>query len=111
MKKNNNTMSKKFYTHDEILNKFIGEKETPARIEFDMNVELFLVGRKIKELREAKKMTQEDLGKLIGVQKAQISKIENGNNLTISTIAKVFKALGLNLKLQIEDNNMTVKTC
>ena len=30
-------------------------------------------------------MTQEDLGKLIGVQKAQISKIENGNNLTLST--------------------------
>ncbi len=104
-------MNEKFYTHDEILNEFIGEKETPERIEFDMNVELFLVGRKIKQLREAKSMTQEDLGKLIGVQKAQISKIENGTNLTISTIAKVFKALGLNLKLKVEDTEMTFTTC
>ena len=38
---------------------------------------------------------------LIGVQRAQISRIENGKNLTFSTIARVFKAMGISAKLEI----------
>ena len=46
-------------------------------------------------------VTQEELGNLIGVQRAQISRIENGKNLTFSTIARVFKAMGISAKLEI----------
>ena len=46
-------------------------------------------------------MTQEELGNLIGVQRAQISRIENGKNLTFSTISRVFKAMGISAKLEI----------
>ncbi|KAA3944217.1 helix-turn-helix transcriptional regulator, partial [Bacteroides ovatus] len=46
-------------------------------------------------------LTQEELGNLIGVQRAQISRIENGKNLTFSTIARVFKAMGISAKLEI----------
>ncbi|MFR9650099.1 MAG: helix-turn-helix transcriptional regulator [Rikenellaceae bacterium] len=92
-----------FTSLDTILDETFGEKGTRSREEYDSSVELWMVGRKIKEIREAKRLTQEDLGKLIGVQKAQISKIENGKNLTISTIIKVFKALNLEAKLRIED--------
>lgn len=35
----------------------------------------------------------------MGVQKAQVSKIENGKNLNFSTIAKAFKAMDIPAKL------------
>lgn len=98
--------NKDFYTHNEVVNSLVGAKGTPERTAFDTETELFLIGRKIKEIRESKKMTQETLGKLIGVQKAQISKIENGKNLTISTIVKIFNALGASIKLQIENKDI-----
>ena len=46
-------------------------------------------------------MTQEEIGSLIGVQRAQISRIESGKNLTFSTIARIFKAMGISAKLEI----------
>ncbi|MFI3289919.1 MAG: helix-turn-helix transcriptional regulator [Rikenellaceae bacterium] len=97
-----NTKSE-FTSLDTILDETFGKKGTESRKEYDSSIELWMVGQKIKEIRESKQLTQEDLGKLIGVQKAQISKIENGKNLTISTIIKVFKALNLEAKLRIED--------
>ena len=60
----------------------------------------------IKTARQERHMTQEELGKLIGVQKAQISKLENSaNSATIDTIIKVFKALKaeINFKVKLEN--------
>lgn len=70
-----------------------------------------MIGEAIKRTRLDKNMTQEDLGKLIGVQKAQISRIENGKNLTLATVIKIFKALGVNARLEIEDNGYKVALC
>ena len=48
-------------------------------------------------------MTQEQLGELVGVQKAQISRLENNTgNVTLETILKVFSALKAKIKMQIE---------
>ena len=46
------------------------------------------MGERIKELRKSKGLTQEELGKLIGVQKSAILKYEKGmvKNLKQSTI-------------------------
>ncbi|WP_449451364.1 helix-turn-helix transcriptional regulator [Spirosoma profusum] len=52
-------------------------------------------------------MTQEELGKLVGVQKVQISKLENStNSATIDTILRVFKALKaeISFNVKLEDN-------
>ena len=46
-------------------------------------------------------MTQEELAQKIGVQRSQVSKIESGRNLTLSTIARVFKAMGMKAALSI----------
>ncbi len=99
------TESKKevFTSLDVMLDQTFGTKGSSQRVEYDMQVELWMVGQKIKEIRESKALTQEDLGKLIGVQKAQISKIENGKNLTMATIIRVFKALNLDAKLLVEN--------
>jgi len=48
-------------------------------------------------------MTQTDLGALVGVQKAQISKVENNmTNARFDTILKVFNALGARVRLSVE---------
>ena len=53
-----------------------------------------LIGLMIKKVWKERSMTQEELGKLIGVQQAEISKLEKGlKNVTISTVLRVFEAL------------------
>lgn len=55
----------------------------------------YIIGEAIKQARKEKKLTQAQLGELMGVQRAQISRIENGKNLTIGTIVRAFKAMGV----------------
>ena len=93
--------TKKFYTLEEIEDKYIGEKGTPKRNAYEEELNSFLIGEAIKQARQSKNLTQEELGNLIGVQRAQISRIEKGKNLTFSTIARVFKAMGISAKLEI----------
>ena len=45
------------------------------------------IGLMIRNERLRKGLTQEELGKRIGVGKAQISKIESGKGLTIKTLS------------------------
>ena len=55
------------------------------------------VGSLIKEARLAKGLTQEELGKLVGVQKSAIAKYESGRvvNIKRSTLQKLATALSL----------------
>lgn len=65
------------------------------------------LGQIIKEARIAKGLTQEELGKLVGLQKSAIAKYENGRvvNIKRSTLQKLAKALGLRgSDLVIESN-------
>ena len=91
----------KFYSEEEIIDKHIGVKGTLRRDKFEGDLHSFLIGEAIKRARLSKNLTQEDLGSILGVQRAQISRIENGRNLTFSTIAKVFKAMDISAKLEI----------
>lgn len=102
---------KKFYTQEEVKDILIGKRGTSERDNYESELNLFLVGEAIKRTRLDKNLTQEDLGKLIGVQKAQISRIENGKNLTLATVIKIFKALGVNARLEIEDSGYKVALC
>ena len=97
--------AKKFYTEEEILDKYIEEKGTPKREQLEADLNSFLIGEAIKQARKSKNLTQEELGNLIGVKRAQISRIENGKNLTFSTIVRVFKAMGISAKLEIENQD------
>ncbi len=48
----------------------------------------------IKQTRQQQNLTQKQLGEHMGVQEAQISKIESGKSITYATIVRAFKALG-----------------
>lgn len=61
------------------------------------------IGLMIRNERLRKGLTQEELGKRIGVGKAQISKIESGKGLTIKTITKVLDALGMSASVILQN--------
>jgi transcriptional regulator with XRE-family HTH domain len=61
-----------------------------------------IIGKMIKSARQERQLTQEELGQLVGVQKAQISKLERGaNSATIDTLLKVFSALQAEIYFQV----------
>ena len=55
------------------------------------------IGEKIKQARNIKGMTQEELGKIVGVQKSAIAKYESGRvvNIKRSTLQKIASALSI----------------
>jgi len=95
----------KMMTLDELKDKHIGEVGTEERDKYEFDLKVELLGDAIKKTRKERKLTQEQLGELIGVQKSQISKLErNTKNVTIETILKVFRALKTNIKFSVEMN-------
>jgi len=62
--------------------------------------QLFIkIGDKIKELRESKNLSQQDLAALCNFEKSNMSRIEAGRtNLTIKTLFKISNALKVPLK-------------
>lgn len=100
----------KMMTLDQMKDKDIGKIGTPERDKYEFDLRMEVLGGMIKTIRKERNLTQEQLGKLIGVQKSQISKLErNTKNVTIETILKVFKALKANVKFSVEVNESEFK--
>ena len=100
----------KTYTLDEITDKHIGKKGTPKREAFENELRLDLLGEAIRQARKERQLTQEELGQLVGVKKAQISKLENSlTDARFDTIIKVFKALNAKIVFNVELLNQKVK--
>jgi HTH-type transcriptional regulator / antitoxin HipB len=98
------------YSLDEITDKHIGKQGTPKRDVFENELRLDLIGEAIRQARIERNMTQEELGRLVGVQKAQISKLENSlTDARFETIIKVFKALNAKINFNVELLNHKVK--
>lgn len=101
------TKEVKTYSLAEMKDKYIGKAGTTDRDEYEYELSMDVLGKMIKSARKERKLTQEELGRLVGVQKAQISKLESSaNSATIDTILKVFKALkaDINFNVKLEDN-------
>src|SRR4051794_33218038 len=93
----------KTYSLEELTDKHIGKKGTPRREAFENELRLELLGQTIKQVRKERNLTQEQLGELVGVKKAQISKIENSvTDARFDTILKVFKALNAKVNFNVE---------
>lgn len=95
----------KYYTLEEMTDKHIGKRGSANRERFEAEVEAALIGASIKEARKSLNLTQKELGERVGVQTAQISKIESGRNLTIATIVRVLNALGLTADFSIQGHD------
>ncbi|CAM3642683.1 helix-turn-helix transcriptional regulator [Pontibacter korlensis] len=94
----------------EAEDRLIGVKGTPERDKYEFELKLELIGDMIRAARKERNLTQEQLGQLMGVKKAQISRLENNaTNVTIDTILKVFNALEAKVNFKVELLNRQVK--
>ena len=95
----------KTYTLEELTDEAIGKIGTPKRDKFeaDLKAELqaYHIGEAIKQARIAKNLTQEELGEKIGVQRSQISRLEKGKSITISSLLRIFTAMEIPLTLDM----------
>ena len=88
---------------DALKDKIIGKKGTSTRELYELELKIEVLQDVMKDIRKRRKLSQEELGNLIGVKKSQISKIESGyDNLTLTTIAKIFNALNAKISIHIE---------
>ena len=67
----------RFFSEEEALDKLLGTKGSLLREQYESEMNVFLIGE------------------MIGVKRAQVSRIEKGRNLTLTTISKVFKAMNI----------------
>ncbi len=81
-----------------------GKKGTERRDELDRDFESFKIGLLLRNAREEKNLTQEQLGELIDKKRTYISRVENnGSNLTLKTLFDIVeKGLGGKVNISIE---------
>lgn len=114
MKKNKDmaaTKKSKTVSLDTMINKHVGKTGTARRDAFEYELKLDLLGNAIREARRHHNLTQDQLGEIVGVQKAQISKLENNfTNARFDTVIKVFNALNakVNFKVQMPKKKLKI---
>ncbi|AFL83299.1 putative transcriptional regulator with C-terminal CBS domains [Belliella baltica DSM 15883] len=93
----------KSYKLEEAEDLLIGKIGTQERDEYEFELKLELIGDMIKIARKKRKLTQEQLGELVGVKKAQISRLENSTgNVTFETVVRIFNALGAKMNVNLQ---------
>ena len=104
------TKEMKTYSLSEMKDKYIGEIGSSDRDDYEYELRMDVLGKMIKTARKERNLTQDQLGKLIGVQKSQISKLESSaNSATIETILRVFKALKADINFNVKLENEFIK--
>lgn len=89
----------KTYTIEEVTDEFIGKKGTPERDAFDAEVleavKAYELGEAIRAERERKNLTQRQLSVKAGIDERTLSKAENGHGTTMTSLSRIFRALGV----------------
>lgn len=81
---------------DEVWGKAGAPERDAMEVRLAEDLHAYYVGEAIRKARKAQNLTQEQLGERIGVQRAQISRLEKGKSvITLPTMCRVFKALGI----------------
>ena len=96
--------SLKTYTLSEMKDTYIGKRGTKAREQYEYELSMELVSQMIKKVRQDRNLTQEQLGKLVGVQKAQISKLESSANSAPTKLGLKSSKFGTQISLKKQQN-------
>ena len=93
----------KTVSHDEVLDRFPGNQGLDKRPEFENELKAEILAHQFKELRKKKHLTQSQLAERLGMEKTQISKIENGKyNFTLATINRIAVALDIKVSFDLQ---------
>lgn len=81
-----------------------GKKGTPRRDQLEREVEGLKIGLLLRQAREHKHLTQQQLGELVDKKRTYISRVENdGSNLTLKTLYDIVeKGLGGKVTISID---------
>jgi len=90
-------------TWKKIKDEVYGKKGTSRRDSLERDAKNFSIGLQLRNAREQKKLTQDELGTLINKKRTFISRIENdGSNLTLKTLYDIVeKGLGGKVEISI----------
>ena len=88
----------------DIKDQVIGKVGTEKRDNLEREAESFKVGLMLRQARESKQLTQEQLASIIDKKRTYISRVENdGSNITLKTLFDIVeKGLGGKVKIQID---------
>ncbi|MEQ9117475.1 helix-turn-helix transcriptional regulator [Fulvivirga sp.] len=91
-------------TWKQIKDDLYGKTGTERRDNLEREAESFKIGLLLREAREKKHLTQEDLAQLIDKKRTYISRVENdGSNITLKTLFDIVeKGLGGRVSIQID---------
>ena len=79
---------------DEVWGKKGTHKRDAIEEQLKEDVNSFYLGEAIRKARLAQNLTQDELGKRVGIQRSQICRLESGRtNITIPVMSRVFQAL------------------
>ena len=99
-------MALKVYTLGEIEDKYIGKIGTPKRDEYEKNVKAEIeashVCEALKQARIAQGLTQEEVGERMGLHRAQVCRMESGRSITLASMMRAFRALGVEVALEMK---------
>lgn len=99
-------MAMKLYTLDELKDRDLGPIGTPRRDEYERKLaeelQAYHVGEAIRQAREAQQLTQAELGKKMGVQRAQVCRLESGKSITLASMMRAFRALNVQVALDMK---------
>lgn len=87
---------------EDLITEDFGEIGTPARDQFEMDCDAFVIGERLKEERIKAGLTQEQLADRIGTKKSFISRVERGHaDIQLSTLVKLFQGLGRQISVRV----------
>lgn len=89
---------------DQIKDEVYGKKGSPRRDDLDRSAQAFQIGYLLRQAREEKHLTQEQLAEIIDKKRTYISRVENdGSNITLKTLYDIVeKGLGGKVSINIE---------
>lgn len=79
------------------------EKMSPERRQkIEERAQAILISMALQELRQARHLTQQELADILDINQAALSKMENQDDIRVSTLRKLLLAMGGRLKLVAE---------
>jgi DNA-binding XRE family transcriptional regulator len=96
--------NKNITTWTDLKDDVYGKKGTDRRDKLEREVKSLKIGLQLRQAREKKKLTQDQLGMIIDKKRSYISRVENdASNMTIKTLFDIVEhGLGGKIKIQIE---------
>ncbi|MCD5969614.1 helix-turn-helix domain-containing protein [Riemerella anatipestifer] len=93
-------VEKELPTMNEYIDTTHGKVGTPQREEFQAKALAYYYGELIREARKERDLTQEELAKKVGKNRAYIAKIEQGKtDLQLSNFLALLRALDLSMNI------------